>query len=293
MASILAQKTQLSYVLHAPEATLAPILLSSPHSGRNYTNAFLQSSPLDILRLRNSEDAYVDEFLHHIEALGLTWIEALTPRAFVDLNRSERELDPLLIFDKIPSHRIDQTHRVASGLGVIPRVVSSGLEIYAQKLSLEDITLRLNEHYHPYHAQLSSSLKQLHTKFGHAVLLDIHSMPSRIGGKKLAADVVIGDNYGKSCSPWLTNFTNNFFKDHGLKVAHNTPFAGGYITTHYGTPHKNIEALQIEFRRDLYMCEQTLERKPQLSKLQLLMHCFAQELKNIMMQNKNQNIAAE
>ena len=72
------------------------------------------------------------------------------------------------------------------------------------------------------------------------------------------ADIVLGDRYGTSCAGLLTDTVEAAFRARGFAVIRNKPYAGGFITEHYGAPALGRHTLQIEVNRALYMDERTL-----------------------------------
>ena len=238
-----------------PRELTAPLLFNSPHSGRIYPRAFLAASKLDALTLRRSEDAYVEELFGFVVSLGAPLLYAHFPRAYLDVNREPYELDPALFRDGLPHYANTQSVRVVGGLGTIARIVSESDEIYREPLSLVAALERINRLYTPYHATLRSLLEEAEQAFGLAVLIDCHSMPSNPiadhgGGRP---DFVLGDRYGTSCSGEMTRVAAERLKAQGYAVALNKPYAGGYITEHYGRPQAGRHALQVEINRSLYM----------------------------------------
>jgi len=173
--------------------------------------------------------------------------------------------------------------RVAGGLGTIARVVADGKEIYRHKLSFEEAERRIRELYEPYHDALRQLVADAHHKFGCAVLIDCHSMPS-VGGPMdqdaglTRADIVLGDRHGTSCASELTNFAEAIFKDLGYSVGRNAPYAGGFTTERYGKPLHGIHALQIELNRALYMDEATLEKKSRFRDLKANLSAFSERM---------------
>jgi N-formylglutamate amidohydrolase len=145
------------------------VIFSSPHSGRDYDPAFLETTLLDARIIRSSEDAYVDRLFEAAPACGAPLITARVPRAFIDLNRAPDELDPALI-DGIA--RSPHNPRVSSGLGVIPRVVANGRSIYRGKMTLAQAEARILQHWHPYHTALRRLMDESHARFGEAILID-------------------------------------------------------------------------------------------------------------------------
>ena len=248
------------YRLISPDAVTAPVVVASPHSGRDYAGAFLAASVLDRRRIRSSEDAYVDLLLDRVPALGVPLLAAVVPRAFVDLNRDAGELDPALV-DGVPRGGINP--RISSGLGVIPRVVAQGRAIYSGKISRDEARARIDGVWRPYHACLAGLMDDAAAAFGQAVLLDVHSMPheaiegAAVDGR--TPDAVLGDRYGTSASAEIVDAVEAALTGEGLRVARNAPFAGAYVAQAYGHPERGRHVLQIEIDRALYMDEATLE----------------------------------
>lgn len=250
-----------------PTALTSPLVLSSPHSGSTYPARFLASSRLDLATLRRSEDSYVDELFMGGLKSGAPLLRAHFPRAYLDLNREPYELDPRMFDTRLPGFANTRSVRVAGGLGTVARVVGDSQEIYARRLRLDEVLARIEAFYHPYHRTLEALLARAWQNFGTAVLVDCHSMPSlstcqptRDAERKVKADFVLGDRYGTSCATDLVDRTEYELRALGYSVLRNKPYAGGYITEHYGDPGNNLHAIQIEINRGLYMDESTLAR---------------------------------
>jgi N-formylglutamate amidohydrolase len=217
---------------------------------------------LDALTLRKSEDCYVDALVEGVAPLGAPLLAARFPRAYLDANREPYELDPELFDGPIPDYANTQSARVIGGLGTLARIVADGEEIYAGRLPLQTAFDRIDLLYKPFHAELSRLLDATFRKFGYAVLIDCHSMPSNLmaqhGGQR--PDIVLGDRFGAACHPALTGFLRDRLQRMGYETQMNRPYAGGFITEHYGRPTRGFHAVQIEINRALYMNELTLER---------------------------------
>ncbi len=239
-----------------PERQSVPFVFASPHSGRLYPGSFVGASRLNPTVLRRSEDAFVDELFACAAELGAPMIAARFPRAFLDVNRAPGELDMAMFDGALPMAIEAPGVRVNSGLGVIPRVVRDGAEIYRGKLAPAEAQQRLARLYRPYHAKLSSMLEETVARFGTAVLIDCHSMPSAAA----IPDVVLGDRYGMSASHALMRRAEIAFERQGFGTARNAPYAGGYSTHLYGRPMLGVHALQIEINRALYLDEERIER---------------------------------
>ena len=239
-----------------------PFVFNSPHSGRFYPPRFLAMSRLDAAAIRRSEDCYVDELFAGAVGLGAPLLAANFPRAYLDANREPWELDPRMFCEPLPAHANARSARVAGGLGTVPRLVGEGQEIYAGKLPVSEAVLRVETVYKPYHERLKRLLAGTHARFGFAVLIDCHSMPAsiRLGDSGVRPDFIVGDRFGVACAPALSEAAIEILSGMGYAVAHNKPYAGGFITEHYGRPAKGQHALQIEVNRGLYMDERTFER---------------------------------
>lgn len=253
----------------SPSEQTAPFVFGSPHSGSAYPQSFLESSRLDTRRIRLSEDAYVDELFAHVTAAGAPLIRAHFPRAYLDVNREPYELDARMFSERLPSFVNGRSPRVAAGLGTVPRIVSDQDEIYAGPITVSEALWRVEKLYKPYHAALRRLLATTHVRFGYAILVDCHSMPSTYRGQdpRHRADFVLGDRYGTSAARGITDVAAKTLADLGYSVGVNKPYAGGFITEHYGRPTRGLHALQIEINRALYMDEKTLEPHSGMQKL--------------------------
>lgn len=243
--------------LDRPSRQTVPFVFASPHSGRRYPASLLERTRLDATTLRRSEDAFVDELFAGVVGLGAPLLAAHFPRAFLDVNRSMAELDAGMFHGALAVPVDAPSPRVAAGLGVIPRIVRDGAEIYRGKLDSREADARLTELYKPYHQALAALMAETKARFGVAVLIDCHSMPSALS----VPDIVLGDRYGASARPQLTARAENAFTREGFSLARNTPYAGGHTTTLHGRVAEGCHALQIEINRALYLDEDRIAKK--------------------------------
>jgi N-formylglutamate amidohydrolase len=252
------------FVVQEPARQTAPFVFNAPHAGDVYPSSFLAAARLEGIALRRSEDAFVDALFADMVALGAPLMAARFPRAYLDVNREPYELDPRMFDGRLPPFANTRSMRVAGGLGTIPRVVADGQEIYSGRLSVEDGLRRIERLYKPYHRTLRQLVNRTARGFGYAVLIDCHSMPSSSIAREEAckADMVLGDRYGTSCAGVLTDVVEATLRGRGYSVARNKPYAGGFITEHYGQPALGRHGLQIEINRALYMDERTLAPGP-------------------------------
>jgi N-formylglutamate deformylase len=271
------------FEIHEPPELRSPIVFNSPHSGRVYPRAFLGSSRLDLGTLRRSEDSFVDELIIGMVRRGHPVMRAHFPRCYIDVNREPYELDPRMFDGRLPSFANTRSMRVAGGLGTVARVVGDAQEIYDNRIPVDDALRRIETLYKPYHRALRRLFTRLHRDFGAAVLVDCHSMPSTPGAKddRPRADIVVGDRYGTSCAAPVTDVVEATLRAQGYSVSRNKPYAGGFITEHYGNPAMGLHALQLEINRALYMDERRYEPLPSFSLLAANLELLADRLAGI------------
>ena len=272
--------------LRQPERQTLPVVVASPHSGSNYPPEFLAQIAVPLAALRRAEDAFVDELFSAAPSLGMPLVAARFPRSYVDANREPYELDPAMFEGPLPRPLNHRTTRVAAGLGMIPRVAASGEAIYRGRVPAEMIEHRLETCWRPYHMALSGLVDQTYGRFGAALLIDAHSMPSSVSSlgareRDPRVDIVLGDNHGGSCAVELVECAEHWLAGHGLRVLRNQPYAGGFTTQRYGRPEFARHALQIEITRALYMDEARHEKLPAAGVVERLMAGLLGEIGNL------------
>ncbi|PCJ90296.1 MAG: N-formylglutamate amidohydrolase [Hyphomicrobiales bacterium] len=291
---------------HAPsfevlghENQTQPVIFNSPHSGCHYPDRFIALSRLNRTSIRASEDMAVDRLFSHVPSLGAVLQKANFPRAYLDVNREPYELDAGMFSTPLPPYANTRSIRVNGGLGTIAKIVAENHNIYASKLDTDDALARIELIYRPYHDTLRHLLASTHTRFNKAFLIDCHSMPSQtrpsqtgtsqIGSgqagsakrsfyQKRRPDFILGDRYGTSCRNDVVDHAVKLLRGAGFVVTKNRPYAGGFITEHYGRPQRQLHALQIEINRSLYMDEDTLELHDGFPKLQAALAIFTENL---------------
>ena len=176
----------------------------------------------------------------------------------MDLNRSRKAIDNNMFEKIILNSNADEKKMLSYGLGVFPKLIQNE-NIFKDKLPISYGKYILESFYDPFHLNVNSQIETLFSKFGVCYHFDLHSMPQKaVKNMKNKPDIVLGNNYQKSCSLEFVNYIKKNFEKYGLKVSVNDPYAGGFITRNYGNPSKGIETLQIEVNRDLYMDEENL-----------------------------------
>ncbi len=263
----------------------SPFIFASPHSGRRYPPELLRMSRLDRHALRQSEDSYVDLLFDSAPLFGAPLLRAIFPRAWVDVNRSRHELDQRMFADALPASADTKSTRVRAGLGVIPRIVADGHDIYGRKLKYFEARRRLVACYEPYHTALETLVSQAKAKFGAAIIIDCHSMPSAGGAPFRAGDrpidFVLGDRFGSSCAACLTSLVEQTLCGFGYQVARNAPYAGGYVAASYGRPREGVHVLQIEINRALYLDEARITRTAGFENLRRNLTILMSELSRV------------
>lgn len=269
--------------LYLPTRLTTSVVFASPHSGRSYPADFLDRIVLDDHQIRSSEDAFIDQLFMPAVECGAPLLAARVPRAYVDLNRGVDELDPSVIEGV---RRSSHNPRVASGLGVIPRVVANGRAIYRGKITAVEAKARLDASWYPYHAALQTQIDRAHDMFGEAILIDCHSMPReavdcvvRTGARR--PDVVLGDRFGASAAAPVVDEIEAILNRAGLRVARNAPFAGAYVTQQYGRPSRRQHAVQLEIDRSLYMDERAIRPRDDFDDFRALVSGIVAEFTEI------------
>jgi N-formylglutamate amidohydrolase len=239
-----------------PERPASPVILSVPHAGRDYGPHLLKAARLSQTVLESLEDRLVDRLVWRATSAGATAFIARAPRAEIDLNRDEREIDPALVAPPLPSGSLVQSARTRGGLGLVPSRITGSGPIWRERIPREELARRIERIHQPYHAALEAALAAAQARFGEAVLLDCHSMPPRHrpdrDGSRMAT-IVFGDRHGTTIGADLLEAATAASRALGYRTACNAPYAGGYIVGRHGRPQRGIHALQIEIDRSAYL----------------------------------------
>ena len=281
--ALVVQDISAPYRLIEPAGTrLSPVVVTSPHSGRQYPHRFMDQTILGLDDLRKVEDAGVDRLLT-FQPLPAPILMAEFPRSFVDVNRNYDELDPNMFDGPISDTSPTITRYMRSGLGMIPRKAANRQDIYDTTLPADEADYRRSTYYTPYHNQLKSLLDTA-SQDGPALLLDCHSMPSGLFG--VDCDIVLGSNHGCSAEADIVNEALSYFAREGLTVKLNSPFSGGHVTRHYGKPHRGISALQIEICRSRYLNERRVELNSDWQDIAAILTRFVMRMDEFMMRRR-------
>ncbi len=283
-----------AYRIIEPQTVQTSVVFASPHSGCDYPEWFIRRSLLNAHTIRSSEDAFVDQLFSDAPKFGAPFLVAQAPRALLDLNRAAEELDPALIQGV---RKVGHNPRVASGLGVIPRVVANGRAIYDSKMTRAEADIRIETYWRPYHSALKALLDAARQQFGEAILIDCHSMPREAveGAMRRGVprpEIVLGDRFGAAADVELVDQIEAAFVGAGFVVSRNTPFAGAYVTQHYGRPLKAQHAVQVEIDRSLYMDEANIQPHAEFDSFQKRLSQVVAEISRLGQPEAN-SLAAE
>ena len=256
---------QPAFVLHRQLTSAIPVLIAVPHAGRDYPASLINRMRHPAEAAPRLEDRYVDLVARKVaETTGAALLVAGAPRAMIDLNRSPEDVDWEMISGPRTGYvrsRLAAGRRSRSGLGLVPRRLPGLGELWRQRLPAADLSARIEQVHAPYHLALSQALESLRDRWGAALLLDMHSMPP-LGpktGENAAVDYVIGDRFGAACEGELTGAALQHLAANGVRVAHNRPYAGGYVLDRHGAPARGVSAMQMEICRAQYLDAQLRE----------------------------------
>ena len=264
-----------SPLIFGPTNTL-PVLLSIPHSGRDYPHWLVEMARCGRPSLEGLEDPLVDRLAWRAIAAGTGAVIARTPRAAIDCNRSESDVDPAVIEVAGPTQMSD---RARGGLGIVPgRTIRDG-RLWHRSISANEFEIRLDRAHRPYHRAIGTALDGLRAIHGCALLLDCHSMPRQPGGQP---EVIIGDRYGRSASQIISAAAERIARSEGFSVQRNIPYAGGWIVERHGAPKADIHALQIELDRSAYLGADLRTPGPGFDRVSRLFERLALELGNLL-----------
>lgn len=236
-----------SPIVHPPRGPL-PILLSIPHAGRDYDPAILANALQGRHALEALEDPLVDQLVRRTIAADFGAVIQPVPRATIDCNREENEVDPAAILGIGP---VPVGPRARYGLGLVPSRIHYHGQLWRRPINRAELTRRIEQVHRPYHQMIAERLSELVLIHGSALLLDCHSMPPQPASRQI--DIVIGDRHGTSAAGWISGEAARIVREAGFSVAINEPYAGGAIIARHGQPSKDIHALQLEIDRRCYL----------------------------------------
>lgn len=240
-----------------PNEAETPVLVEVPHAGLAVPEAVRGELTVSGAVVLRDSDIYVDKLYARAPSVGASLLAARVSRYVVDLNRAPDDVDP----QTVPDH---PDPRGVQPRGVVWRVTTEGVPALRSTLTYAALEERLSRFHAPYHRALERELTRKRERFGHAVLLAAHSMPSTSRGPSPGpprADVVPGTRGRSTADARVIDLVDRHFRDAGLTVRHDDPYRGGWSTQHYGRPAEGWHAVQIEINRALYVDERTARPK--------------------------------
>jgi len=263
-------------IIHPPRGSLS-VLLSVPHSGRDYPDWLVAMASCGRGALTALEDPLVDRLVWRAVERGAAAVIARAPRAAVDCNRAEDDVDPSVIEGGSPG-RISA--RARGGLGIVPGRTQNHGYLWRRSIGSRQLEDRLEQAHRPYHRALEEQLDTLAGRFGCALLLDCHSMPPPARG---VPPIVFGDCHGSSAAPWLSAEAVRLTRAAGFGTGLNDPFAGGHIAERHGAPARGIHALQVEIDRRCYLNDRLDAPGPGFDRVASLIDNLAQGLGDLLL----------
>jgi N-formylglutamate deformylase len=263
----------------------AALVLDSPHSGVDYPEDFRHAC--DMRALRQAEDTHVEKLYDFAPSMGIAWIEALFPRAYLDANRNFTEIDESMLEAPWPGEMVSDEKalgKVRLGKGLLWRCTDDGVPIYSRKLPVAEVQARIEQCWQPYHAAVAQAIEDAHSRHGFSIHINCHSMPAVAGQFStdfpglVHADFVIGDRDGTTALPALSRKVCSHLEGLGYKVSYNHPYKGVELVRRYGDPARQRHSIQIEINRKLYMDEDTLQLTPAHEELKASLRSLARML---------------
>lgn len=245
-----------AFTLSGPSPSAIPVIIAVPHAGRGYTDRLLDGMRNPGFAALRLEDRYADRLAEGVAtATGAMLLKAHAPRAMIDLNRAPDDVDWEMFGDSSgDGGSYTPGRRARTGLGLIPRRLPGIGELWKRRHEEADLAQRIAGIHEPYHACLAESLRALRRRWGAALLLDLHSMPPLPArGRQPGPEFVVGDRFGASCHGRLVATAFGLLEKQGRTVAHNRPYAGGYVLERHAAPDRGLHALQLEVDRASYL----------------------------------------
>lgn len=276
-----------AYDIHGPYQPAGPVIISVPHAGRDYDADLLGQARVRPEMLRRLEDRWVDLLALPLAERGVPVLVARAPRAMIDLNRDEREIDPAMVTGIPRDAPLQSSAKLRGGLGLVPRRMPGAHELWQRPIGWGEIRRRIEQFYRPYHAALAQLMRVARDLYGHAILIDLHSMPplSPPAAGQKPAQLVLGDRFGRSASGRIMTLAADVAAGRGVVAAQNHPYAGDHMIERHGRPDQGLYAMQLELDRSLYLDESLDQPGPGLASAQALVAAIVEALSQELPQN--------
>ncbi len=293
MNNLINNKSNFFKYLRSKKALDKPLIISSPHSGVLLDDNLLAKRNSDTYSFDSMQDMYVNELSYGLNEFGFTVLQSNISRIVIDLNRDINEINPKMIKNLPSDIEINFSDKVKGGIGLIAMKDASGNNIYDKKIDWLEVKSRIDNYYLPWHKALKNEINILLDKFKRVLIIDMHSMPSETIYSNKLADFVIGNNFGKSSSEASIKILSNLIKSYGYSVSINNPYSGGFITKNYSSIDKNIQCIQLEIKKSLYMNEKDFYKNENFEKFSMNLKQIIYKFFNEFDQKMNINLAAE
>ncbi len=249
-------------------AVAGPVIVSVPHAGRIYPPEIMAAARVDQAQLERLEDSWCDLIAAGAADAGATVVQAVWARAVADLNRAEGQMAPGEVALPLRTQFSAPGRKERAGLGVVPTRLADCGPLWKRPIDHAGLHWRLESFHRPYHAALADELAAARSRFGHAILIDLHSMPPIPPGQPgYGARIVVGDRFGATSGEWLVDRVTGAAERLGEPVSRNQPYAGGHIVRTHGRPGDAIHAVQIEIDRTLYVTSDRLPDTQRIARL--------------------------
>jgi len=242
-----------SFIRFGQDDPITPVILSVPHAERDYPGPLVAQARMGMRALQRLEDRFADRLVDQVVAAGHSVIIARTARAAIDLNRDEREIDPAMIRGLPQGFPAVASGKMRGGLGLLPRRLQGYGELWRAPFDWADVAHRIEAWHRPYHAALVDLMRRARSRHGHAILLDLHSMPPLPPQPGGTPRIVLGDRFGRGASARLVSDLAALCEGRDIAVARNHPYAGDHVISRHGRPERHFHAVQIEIDRSLYL----------------------------------------
>lgn len=269
-----------AYDLYGALEPRCPVIVSVPHAGRDYDAALIAQARVRPEVLRRLEDRWVDLLAYPLAAQDVSLLVARAPRAAIDLNRDERELDPGMAHGIPRDIALQSSIKLRGGLGLIPRRMPGAHELWQRPLPWSEVRRRIETIHRPYHAALARLMRAARDAHGHAILIDLHSMPPLppSPGAQEPPQLVLGDRFGRTASARLISLAADVAMSHAVPAVQNHPYAGDHMIERHGNPERGFYAMQFEFDRSLYLDSMLKDPGPGLPRTQRVLASIVRAL---------------
>ena len=227
-------------------------------------------------------DAFVDELWGDAPGAGATLLAATFPRAYVDANRAEDDIDPELLAAPWPSP-LTPTAYTRRGMGLIRRNALPDVPMYDRLLTVSEVRSRIENYYTVYRRALGETIAAAHERSGAVWHLSCHSMKSRGNAMNVDSgaerpDFVVSDRRGATADPAHTRWVADWLSARGFSVKVNDPYLGGDLVRTFGAPAAGRHSIQVEISRALYMNEAAFTRGPRFEEVRSLLGSLVADL---------------